>query len=769
VEEKMIVSHRCLVALLLLAPACGGDVTTDVDLDELPPPGELVERPSDSGAYVLASGIEVDDSGAAVLDPGVDADDTGQVGQRSDPSFVRPLVDFGGFFSKPAIGESFVATSNGLTGTLGCPSGYSATRTRGSPGLDVTLFVCTRPHIEGVTAEWAFGGMFGAGRIFCSAGRAQNLAGAAELDAFDHARCAHTSGGFPSSYDFNFVNVLTGARTCPSGFFQATAVATHARELGISYCYRSLTAGEQPSFLFGGAYGSGRRESDGTVVPARYPNPATAGLSCPPGYIDAWSSGTANVDYYHHYCVRNRREDRCGTSPLGTVQSRVRHREVVAAACVAEQQSRGCRTGGVWGAWSGTFSHSSCAIEPWDADAVTGVVPGFQYLTPASPHYRLPAFGVGRIRPILYRGAVYRGASTEVFAWLGLPEGSPPANGWPAVVCVHGGGGTAFSGFVNEWNARGFAAIAMDTYGGVPTLPAAMQAQCSLPTLTHTQRHGCDWAHQSVAMSNGGPGIGHLSTDFVANNAVPTVDHWMYQAVTNAVRAHSLLRQLPQVNADRIGITGISWGGIVAANAAGVDARLDFAVPVYGSGFLIEAASYMRDKFAPQPYWDPAFRLLDAAMPILWVSGASDPHFPLRSVSRSADFANGPQRLSIMPAMAHGHYEGMHREEIYRFAKGLYGGVAQLPQIVGLGHDGNAVTVGYWSPSAPAVVRAELVYTTGPLNCAGPACVWATRIVQGPFTNNRVVLTVPAGATGYFVNVVDAVGHRVSTSLQRVL
>jgi hypothetical protein len=56
--------------------------------------------------------------------------------------------------------------------------------------------------------------------------------------------------------------------------------------------------------------------------------------------------------------------------------------------------------------------------------------------------------------------------------------------------------------------------------------------------------------------------------------------------VTAALNAHSLLAAHPAVDADRIGLTGISWGGYMTCVVAGVDPRYKFAVPVYGCGFL---------------------------------------------------------------------------------------------------------------------------------------------------------------------------------------
>ena len=51
-----------------------------------------------------------------------------------------------------------------------------------------------------------------------------------------------------------------------------------------------------------------------------------------------------------------------------------------------------------------------------------------------------PAKGM---RSFFYEGASYKGKPTWVFAYYAAPKGSPPSGGWPAVVCAHGGGGTA--------------------------------------------------------------------------------------------------------------------------------------------------------------------------------------------------------------------------------------------------------------------------------------------------------------------------------------
>jgi len=53
----------------------------------------------------------------------------------------------------------------------------------------------------------------------------------------------------------------------------------------------------------------------------------------------------------------------------------------------------------------------------------------------------------------------------------------------PAVVLVHGGGGTAFADWVKMWTACGYAAIAVDLEGQIPTRDATGKAWIRTATL----------------------------------------------------------------------------------------------------------------------------------------------------------------------------------------------------------------------------------------------------------------------------------------------
>jgi len=52
------------------------------------------------------------------------------------------------------------------------------------------------------------------------------------------------------------------------------------------------------------------------------------------------------------------------------------------------------------------------------------------------------------LESILYEGMLVDGVRKPVFAYAGIPDGPVPPGGFPGVVLVHGGGGTAYPSYV---------------------------------------------------------------------------------------------------------------------------------------------------------------------------------------------------------------------------------------------------------------------------------------------------------------------------------
>ena len=133
------------------------------------------------------------------------------------------------------------------------------------------------------------------------------------------------------------------------------------------------------------------------------------------------------------------------------------------------------------------------------------------------------------------------------------------------MLCVHGGGGKAFREWAELWAKRGYVALAMDLAGKGPD----------------GKRH-----------ADAGPD--QTDVDKFGDFTLDTIgDMWTYHAVAAVVRGHSLLASRPEVDKDRIGITGISWGGYLTCIVAGIDDRLKCAVPVYGCGFLGDNSAWV--------------------------------------------------------------------------------------------------------------------------------------------------------------------------------
>src|SRR5438128_559042 len=61
------------------------------------------------------------------------------------------------------------------------------------------------------------------------------------------------------------------------------------------------------------------------------------------------------------------------------------------------------------------------------------------------------------VRALFFDAPPWHGKPTRAFAWYGVPANLKPGEKVPAVVLVHGGGGTAFANWVTMWNKRGYA------------------------------------------------------------------------------------------------------------------------------------------------------------------------------------------------------------------------------------------------------------------------------------------------------------------------
>lgn len=343
-------------------------------------------------------------------------------------------------------------------------------------------------------------------------------------------------------------------------------------------------------------------------------------------------------------------------------------------------------------------------------------------------------FAAEGVRAFFYEGLPYKEKPTRVFAYYGIPEG-PAGTKFPAMVLIHGGGGTAFDRWVRVWTSRGYAAIAMDLCGCVPD-----------GTYGNWKRH-----------EQGGPPGWDASFSQIDE---PVADQWPYHAVAAVIRGHSLLRSFPEVDPDRIGVTGISWGGYLTCLVAGVDDRFRFAVPVYGCGFLGDNSVWLpnfekmgKEKAARWvELWDPSRYLPHVTSPILWVNGTNDFAYPMDSWQKSYRSAKTARTLCLRVRMPHGHGPaGENPEEIHIYANAYLKDGVPLPTVTDQGRDKNEVWVTYASKGN--VKKAELNFTrdTGKWQDRK----WESVAATINAAKMKVTATLPHGVTVYYINLFD--------------
>lgn len=297
------------------------------------------------------------------------------------------------------------------------------------------------------------------------------------------------------------------------------------------------------------------------------------------------------------------------------------------------------------------------------------------------------------LEAIIYRGIpTPEGKPTEVFAYYAEPSGPIPEGGFPAVLLIHGGGGTAFAEYVREYVRRGYAVLAPDLYGKRP-VAGNPSRRIGLP-------RGTD-------------------------------EFWQYQGVGNLILAHSLLRSQKNVNPNRTALVGISWGGVFSLIAATLDTRFKQVCAVYGCGcFAAGDASSDFGREMRSEWYDPENFIRFTRIPVFCIIGADDKSFGRDSWLKTVREIPGC-RFVLLPELPHSH-RGFLLPQVRDVIANAFGADAPPPRFSGKPVlRGNEVAAPL-DPLPPGAT-AQLVY-----NAAAPDSP-----VQG-----RVYHTAPATVAG---------------------
>ena len=148
-----------------------------------------------------------------------------------------------------------------------------------------------------------------------------------------------------------------------------------------------------------------------------------------------------------------------------------------------------------------------------------------------------------------YTSEIWNGEPIRVLGMYGRPKGEGK---FPAILHFHGGGQTASPRDIAECVKRGYACFSFDWTG-----PRKGRTEVT------------EWPKD------------------IKTHYEPDKTNKLYHALIAGRRGITYLTQRPEVDANRIGEYGISWGGYCTWLLNGTDERLKACVPVYGCGGVI--------------------------------------------------------------------------------------------------------------------------------------------------------------------------------------
>lgn len=299
-----------------------------------------------------------------------------------------------------------------------------------------------------------------------------------------------------------------------------------------------------------------------------------------------------------------------------------------------------------------------------------------------------------KVKSLLYESVTYEGKPTQVFAYYSNPDlihGKPASKKkFPGIVLVHGGGGTAFKQWVEKWAAEGYAAIAMDLSG-----------------------NGADG--KKIAR----PGADQADTNkFDKLETNDPKDVWTYYSVSSILLAHSFLLNLPEVDASRTAVTGISWGGYLTCLVGSLDNRFKAAVPVYGCAYYDQSDVFKHsvNRLTPatrakwMQHFDPSSYLPYAKPQFLFVNGNKDKFYNVVPYDKTYKLIPESQRsVCIIPDMKHSHDWGWEPHEIRYFIESVLNQSSPLPKVGSVSEKDGQLSATYTSPVS--MWSAEFYYT----------------------------------------------------------
>ena len=234
-----------------------------------------------------------------------------------------------------------------------------------------------------------------------------------------------------------------------------------------------------------------------------------------------------------------------------------------------------------------------------------------------------------RVEKVYYFSRPFTGAPTKIFGYYTYP--TRRSGKLPAILLSHGGGGTASLERAVSWSKRGYAVLAID-------LPGKGENR------ERSRSTGPDMDVPNLLLTRPDPSYNYL-----------------VHAVAAARYGINYLSQRNEVDPERIGMIGLSWGGVITLLTNGQDKRLKAAVNVFGAGYIPEACTW-QDYFngmstEEMKTWDacldPKNFLASQNAPILFITGTNDHCYYLPTFQKSYEEVRAEKNIYLIPNLKH--------------------------------------------------------------------------------------------------------------------
>lgn len=308
----------------------------------------------------------------------------------------------------------------------------------------------------------------------------------------------------------------------------------------------------------------------------------------------------------------------------------------------------------------------------------------------------------------------------DFFAYFGLPQKKIPQGGFPGIVLIHGGGGTAFPRYIRSWIRKGYAVIALDWYNQRPILQSANKNKVL----------------KSVPLSGG------KIQDHVAN-------------VANMVLCHSLLRSFPEINPQKTAFVGLSWGSWYGAMLSAVDNRFQGGIEIYCGDVKLNEDTFVNGRFNHA-----------AKIPLYWISGTTDQNMTLSSLNEAFKECPSLFNKTIVNHLPHWH-GGFVFEACFRMAACFTQKKTGLPKLGKIEKKNNIVSAEILE-HGKGIKYAVLNYTDSTENIYHER-KWQS--VAAEIKDNIISAEIPAEAHHYYLSAYEkeSKNHDICGSTETII